>query len=783
MSKTVLNKPGINTWFVSDLGSQNGSVKAANFAEASGTLEDAWDLNEFTPDSRFLEDWNSSFASDEDNIEDGIQYNFPLVSYSDEDVYLDGPSVNYSTRAWFSNDASEDDADDFVRWLGNRSSTSAVFAGSNADVDGIYGFVTDGDNVVDNEDGSVSLRDGTKTGVVTAQITDSSRAEDDEDLAASNVRVRATFEFYSVEEDALLTVNGVTGDAASEESLVAYGRTDAKGQVAFTYNNSNADASDEDAFQVTFEALQSDGIWASNEGLVFIWEEAHVDDFTVSDDALSGSSISLTYEVVDQFGKGISAVGTDSEDALQVTVTGLDDDEESLDKTALVPQTKSLTNGAATFTFANYAAVDSFVGVAGLLHTANFDKDDFEDIYSTDLYEDGVGPFDDDNVEITYVHNNGATGVVDGVENDYSNVVTYAAFKDGNWDEDEDLAEFTEDYGVYNEDFEDSDEYVEISGSVLTANDNGAAYQAVTVSGAGLYFGAYDASGDWIFKTGSITTETDADGRFFFVVWSHKHNIAGQSITISSGGKSFAPKLKTFMNDEIGEDMSWNGSEWVEAIKLTTDWETLTGNERDDISAPKRKSSYLVTAKVTDVWGNILDGANVEVDAENLTGAIFGDNVNNDQEDEELNGSADTGAAGTIKFSARANLSDYATRQEAFDLRLYVDDFDYDAGEGNEDFDFYAEVEGWGTEEAEYSGTFGPQAHAVAGAKKGVVRVHAFNVKGKSVKVFVGGKLVKTVTSDKARFLTMVKGVKAGDKRVTVKVGAKRMLSTFVSVK
>jgi hypothetical protein len=111
----------------------------------------------------------------------------------------------------------------------------------------------------------------------------------------------------------------------------------------------------------------------------------------------------------------------------------------------------------------------------------------------------------------------------------------------------------------------------------------------------------------------------------------------------------------------------------------------------------------------------------------------------------------------------------------------------YDAGTGNEDFDFSTDVsvEGYGGFGDSYSSTgmFGPQAHAFAGAKEGVVRVHAFNAKGKTVRVFVGGKLVKNVTSDKARFLTLVKGVSAGDKRVTVKVGAKRMLTTFVSVK
>lgn len=771
---TVLNKPLINTWFLTEDWSLNGSVAAAHYSDNSSTLSGAWDLNEFTVS--FDSDW----FFDTDKNEDGTYGNMPLYSVSDGNVTLDDTSTNYSTRAWFTDDSAEE-SEDFVRWLGSRSATSAVFAGSNADVDDIYGFAEEGDNLVQVEDYAYDVRDGIKSGVVVGQIYDNDAGED---LAASNVRVRATFEFDSLEEDALLTVTGVTGDAADGESLVAYGRTNADGRVSFTYNNSNADASDEDDFVVTFEVLLSTGVWVAADSLTFTWVDAYVDDFSVSDDALSGSSISLTYEAVDQFGKGVSTVVNEEDEdvALQVTVTGLDDDETTLDKTALAPQTKSLTNGSASFTFANYAAVDSFVWVAGLLHTAEYDKDDFTVFADEDLYNaiESNPPF-----VATQVYNNAATALIDGVENDYSNVVTYAVFKDGNYTEDEDFAEFVDTYGVENEDFEDSDEYEWISGSVLTANDNGAAYQTVTLTGSGIYFYGEDASGDSVLKSNSITLETDDNGQWGVYVYSHKHNTAGQSITISSGGKSFTTKLKTYMNDEIGYDEVWNGSEWVGAVQIASDWKRITGNERDGITAPKRKGQYTTTVKVTDFWGNVLVNADVEVDANNVSGSISAEDRSDIyyEDWDQLQGSADTGSDGTIRVTAGANVNDFATRNESFMLRFYVDYYDYDDGDDSVDFDFDTDIEGYSGYEEENYGTFGPQAHAVAGAKKGVVRVHAFNVKGKTVSVFVGGKLVKTTTSDKVRFLTKVKGVKAGDKRVTVKVGAKRMLSTFVSVK
>ena len=758
VAKTVLNKPNINTWFVSKLYSLNGSVAGAHYANNSYALEDAWNLSGFNVAPI---GWNEDY--DEENSEDDNIWNFPLYSESTEDVFLDDTSVNYSTRAWFTNDASEDDAADFVNWLGARSSTTSVVAGTNANVVDIYGFVTDGDNLVDNEDGTLDVRDGTKSGVVSAQITDS----EDVDMTASNVRVRATFSYTSLEEDGELTVTGATGAAAPGEDLVAFARTDAKGQVSFTFNNSNADAEDNDQMVVSFEVLKSNAVWESAPTMTFNWEVAELDSFTVSDDALSGSSISLTYEAVDQFGKGVSAVGTDEDDVLQVTLTGLEDDDFTLDKTALVPTTKPLSNGVATFTFSNYAAVDSFVGVVGILHTAGDDFDDFDNL--------GIDAF----YEITYVYKNDATSMVDSVENEYSTVVTYANFYNGNASEDEDLNENIEDYGVWNVDFNDEDEWTWIEGSVLTANDNGAAFQAVTVSGTGLYF-QWDRE-DYVFATGSITIETDADGQFGFYVYSHKHNTAGQSITITSGGKSFTTKLKTFMNPEIDFDERWNGSAWVDAAKVTTNWVKLTGNNKDGVSAPSRNANYIVTATAKDVWGNALVGAEVRVDTENISGSLFNANYN-DVESGGMDGTADANADGKIRFSAKANIADYANRNEGFELYVWLHEYDYDAGTGNEDFDFFTDVEGFGGV-FESTGVFGPQAHAFAGAKKGVVRVHAFNAKGKTVSVFVGGKLVKTATSDKARFLTKVKGVKAGDKRVTVKVGAKRMLSTFVSVK
>jgi hypothetical protein len=799
VTKTVLNKPLINTWFVTELANES-RVVGAHYANNSVTLDGAWDrVSPYYPQT------DVAFQEDAANVEDGIELNFPLITYSDDNVSLFGnTSVNYSSRAWYQDQDTSVANEDFVRWLGNRSATSAVFAGSNAAVDDIYEYVTEGDNLVETGGINVELREGTASAVVSGQIIDGTLFTGEDDLAAANVRVRATFTVDNlVDEDSEITVTGVTGDAIEGEELVAYGRTDAKGQVSFTFANSGADTLD--SVSVLFEVLNSAGVWVSGNGKDFAWADAVVDDFTVSDNETSASSVTLTYEAVDQFGKGISATGTDEDDVLQVTVTGLDDDENTLDKTALVPVTKSLVNGSASFTFANYAAVDSFVWVAGILHRSEFDKDDLSTLGDAQGYD----PVGDSSDEVTRVWKNDATKAIESVENEYTNEVSYTEFRTGTYADDafyawlEDTVDNTEDsFGVYGGNDEDG-ERATIYGSVETANGNGAAYQAVTISSAGLYFTGYNVAGDYAAATGSFTVETDVDGNFEIEVYSHLENLTGKSITITSGGKSTTTLLKTYMNQDIDDEDYWNGSAWVDGSVISWNWVKMTGN------MPGNNTQYQIKVTTKDVWGNILKDASLDVYQNGWADVGIS---REDDFDEEDNISIDTNSSGVASFNFAkgpfyANTGEDYGDEEAFMLApggnsglVYLNlwGFDYDingdgdtsdAGEfstSNFSDDNYASDLGStskGISQLGASFKFGPQANATEAAKKGAVKVQAANVKGKTVRVYVSGKLVKTVVADKAIFKTRVKGVKAGDKRVTVKVGAKRMYSAFITVK
>jgi hypothetical protein len=717
-----------------------------------------------------LED-SATYVNEDGVLEAWYEDEATIGNYTARTYFEASPSIDYYDDIDFGGVNADSESWTFVRWLSPLSTSYSLVAGTNSDVDGIIGNVVDSttiqledtDNGLDEE--SVGVKSGVKSVVVTSQILDGEDA-----LKVSNVRVKAVVDPIELDNSSDVTVTGTSAKITDEDDadITGFGRTNADGQ--FVFNVGNTQGLDGDQVDVDLYFLDDDGSWDLGDSFSIYWEDAYLYDFEGDLEVTSGANVTINYSATDQFGGGINEF---NEDTLDVTVVAWDDSEdyEEVYDTDVLEKTVALSAaGKASVSFANFASADGFSTVEAFLHESDLDWENATEFsWTTDLYK------------------NAATSEIDSVENVYENEVTYGLYYEGNTSEDSDLVDNLEDYGVWNNNV-DSDEYVWIEGQVLTSNGAGAAAQAVTITGTKSMlfetaYGGYDYSYDDSTKVGSITVYTDIDGTFGVYVYSQKHSPAGTPITITSGGKSFKTTLKTFMNDEIDENVFWNGSEWVDAAVLTTTFNKLTGNAKDGIAAPAINTTYNVTATAKDVWGNILEGAEIQVDSDDLIGTVFGVDAYNDTEDDELNGYADTNSKGQITFTVRAQVESYANRKQAFALEAYIDWYNYDDGSDSESYDFQVEDFGSGLYDREYEGITGRQAAAVAGAKKGVVRVHAFNAKGKTVSVFVSGKLVKTVTSDKARFLTTVKGVKAGDKRVTVKVGAKRLVSTFVSVK
>ena len=626
-------------------------------------------------------------------------------------------------------------------------------------------------NYLTNGDADSYTKSGTRSGTVTAQLL----AGSGEDLELSGIRVRVNFGedaggYYFEDEDVVFSVSGsedVINDSDSgEDDIYAYARTDATGKATFNWSVNSAGGVDEDYVYINVDYYEDEG-WSGAGGGYLEWEDAEVVSFDVDRANTSGNSVSLTYTATDQFGGGISEDDTDN---LRVTMMNCDG--------YVDPVTKSVVNGQATFTYTQPSEIEDgdYSTVEGELHYPGVANTPDE---CTDNETVNGTVFD----QTTLVYKNGPTSSVDSDYDQYDTVITYGKFRAGNYDEDEDVATFVDEEGVYSNNNED---YATLD-LIVDTEDGGAAYQDVTVSGKGLYFETVDDAGDTIFALDSIKTTTDSSGDATVWIYSHKENVSGQTVTITSGGKSTTVKVRSFMNTDI-DDNNYT-SEDLDAAVIKWNVTKIGGG----LTAAAFSSNTAYTVKVTarDVWGNPLRGAEIDVTvagedngdpAEDATLAIWGGDL--ERESGEDTGVLTTNANGVGFFNVRATNPIYPNQKRLFSFDMELDSWAYESGLTSELWDFDAQTS-WdsGAYERVSTGFTGAQAQAMAGVKKGVVRVGAYNVTGKTVKVYVGGKLVKTATAGKAKYVTRVTGIKAGNKRVTVWVGGKRMLSTVVTVK
>lgn len=829
-SSLTLSPFDINTYFVSTDVAGSAFAYAAFFDTNSEARTDAavYGTANDNADVLYAPVTSTAWNTNATNIALGIQGNYPLVATSVGNVpaVALNTTLNLSARSWYGKSSldaatftpsTQAAPTDFYQWLGVRSQSVAVTAGNNSIVDSSYPFVVDSKDLIGSANGADALvRSTVKNVTVNAQITATEAVSATNltgDLAASGVSVRVTMTpTFTIPGSSALTIGGVTDPVTSGTAKSVILRTDAKGQVKVDLTNSAALAGD--TVLVTVETRLVNGSWSAPVSQLLTWATPTVADFEVSTNNTSADSVSLTYTAYDQWFEGISSIGTGANNGLSVTVVGLDNNGGAFVKTAL-NETKPLVNGSATFTFANAAAVNTFVSYAGMLHLNAFTSANLTGPSSNAIYT--IGSFQAffgdayfasrPAYQVTKVYKNAATDEVAGVENEYANRVVYMDFKTGVYGStDRAFNSWHDTYGPGSQ--YDSDptggvtlvdryraadlEKVTVTGSVRTVGNAGAAFQAVTVSGAGTYFAV--GSSRITYSVGSATVTTDANGNFSFTVFSHKENLAGLPITVTSGGKSFTTLLKTYMSKDIENEEYWNGAAWVDAAVLTTNWTKVTSG------APSLNTIYKVTATAKDVWGNPLrgngfsNGAYITVNnGWALVSIVDGTPVRDGV------AGAYTDSNGRIEFRVRTSIGTSngfggTVRTSPYAFGAMIEQYSYNDGSISLGYDFDTTIynnngEGYSSEInsglfSVYAADFiGRQASAKAGSKAGVVVATVNNAKGKTVRVYVSGKLKKTVVADKTKFVTRVKGIKAGDKRVTVKVGKQRLFTGFITVK
>ncbi len=634
---------------------------------------------------------------------------------------------------------------------GLAATTAPANSANYSDVDDVVAVFTE-DTSLYTSGSDATIKAGVKTKSMTVQLVDVA----DEDVALSGVRVRAFFELGvgGLEDaDGKFTVGSDSEDIdEAGGNITVLGTTNSSGAVTLSFTNTGADDGDQIDYTVEYYS-EAGWIFGGTSGSGSIdWEDAAAESLDADRNIASqaDANVTINYTVVDQFGGPISR--QDGEDfEVSISTNAEDFSVNDLFEDGVVT-TKDVVAGKASFTFKNVADVGNYMEIYAALH---FDSEDVTDDEDADIIQSWS--LSEDVESYTDVHANGVTSEVETDQDFYETVVSYG------WGEDEDWAYV--DIEVNGVDPEDED---------VTA---GQAYQDVTISSssAGIAFAVYDEDGEWVHTPGSITTKTDEDGNSEVYVYSKFENTDadGVKIKITSGGESKTVNLATFMNtSDIDEDGN---------SKLTWNWLKVTGGLTD--GAPASNTAYTVRVTAADKWGNRLDGADVFVEGANSEDMAMIDPFEDgslkiwgltDGEDNNQ-GTETTNANGVGFFNVKATNIQYPKQKAYYYFEAYLDEWTYGEvtvnflGDGSQ----FKSAEGW----------TGAQAQAKAGAKKGAVRVGAYNVTGQTVKVYVGGKLVKTATAGKAKYVTRVTGIKAGDKRVTVWVGKKRLLSTTVTVK
>lgn len=687
----------------------------------------------------------------------------------------------------------------FGSWVTGLGSANGVIQGTNADVEDVYATVADTAVVLETSDG-YDLKSGTTSLNVTAQIvSDVGVYTGAKDLEAAGVRVRMTVTYGTLSTTSKVTVAGSSSEMSrtAQTSFNVFGTTNSKGQVVFTVNNSVA--KDADNIDLTFSVLKINGAYSAatansgTTGLDITWDNAFIDTFTTDTPAQSGANISVTYEVKDQFGGPISndydwsAVEGNEVKPLSVTVVAFDSETQSQVDAKTLKQTVAVSNGKATVSFANFAPLGGHSDVIAYLHRTS---GDWNANTLTDTTTANSNASATTKTATVRIYKNDATsGIVS--EPAFSTEVSMAKFYSGNLTEDLALFEDASEDGVLSEDagsgtnIASSEDYAVVTGTVETTGGYGAAAQQVTITGTGLQFRfdgnylnasinptsvstVYVNGYDDVLSQNSATFYTDVDGTYTVYVYAHNVNTAGQTITITSGGKSTTVLLKTFLNRDMFADLDFQKFTW---------------------NMPKYPGLgvQVVTAKLTDKWNNPVPYMELEFEAnEEMVeddDYVFVDGQGNDSVYKYTNTSGEaTVRVRTFSQGRLAAPGDLDVTLEGGNSGYYDYDLNQD-GDYTDAGEWQADVEGFSSSaELRWNGFFGAQATARVGKNAGVVNVSVFNADGRKVTVKVGNKTVTTTASGRVEKIR-VKGINSGSRTVTVKIGKKVALTKFVSVK
>ena len=272
--------------------------------------------------------------------------------------------------------------------------------------------------------------------------------------------------------------------------------------------------------------------------------------FTADSTVLSGDDVTVTFSVVDQYGEPMSSSAKGAAYSVELAAADTDD----LELFAAV------VDGEAAFTFANFVGTGSSEVLTAKLFTgAN----------TSPSYVAGQS-------EQMTLYNTDAVAGVNITDEDISTTVGYEDFITG-------LASSTNVAPTASADT--------LSGTVVDSNGAGIPGAPVVLSGEGFQF---LKTGGTSYSVDSISLNTDEAGFWSVDMWTHSASATGKDnlITVTSGTASGTIEVIAALAGSIS-----GGS-------LVMSW--------DLPSNPVYNTTYAVTGKVVDVWGNPVSGVNLD---------------------------------------------------------------------------------------------------------------------------------------------------------------------------
>jgi hypothetical protein len=418
----------------------------------------------------------------------------------------------------------------------------------------------------DAADLTVQLRAGSSAVTYTAQT----KTADAVNSTANSIQVLAVVETgaYMVTGSSV-TVSGATSSlTAANTSLIVSGFTNSKGQYDVTVTSS---AVASESYTITFYVL--DGAtdkWSKlnitagtvNAAYVATYETGTATTLTADSSVLSGATVSAGFTVTDQFGVGTNMRGTKS-----VSVELKSANATSLDKDATVA-----ADGTVSFEFANYVTSGSADVVSASTYTGTS---------SAPTVLGGAL------TKTVSLYNPAAASAVQVPANLVTNV-TYGDFLvDGSKATTALPAPAAGDLLL-------------LTGTVVDANGAGVPAGVVTIAAAGFQF---QQVGSTKYYNDEITVSASAAGVYNVNIWTHVANATGVSVTSTTAdGKTATTTVKSYLpaTGVTGNNLVFEVAMPANVVKNTT---------------------YAVTAKLSDKWGNpVQTAAKAGVNAVSIQG-------------------------------------------------------------------------------------------------------------------------------------------------------------------